>query len=80
MIDIDVTFESLSEWLEWVSANPFAFDISNASEVAERIKARGFLHPLTKRFVPSEGIHWSEGAIREGLVADGINSRQRAVI
>ncbi len=80
MVNIHLDFENISQWLEWSSSYHQVFDLNEGVKIAGRVHAKGFRHSLTGEFVSSDQIEWSNGVIREGLVVNGINSRQRAVI
>jgi SAM-dependent methyltransferase len=77
---IDKTFSSLTQWKEWAANTPGLFVAAEADAIAARILARGFIEPLTNRIIgPGEIVH-SGRNWREGLQANGLNSRMRAVL
>lgn len=77
---LDVTFRSFGEWQTWLAENKFAGDASHARAIGQRVLANGFVEPLTNRKVLSHEIEGSIENLRENLVFDGVNSRQRAVM
>ena len=80
MTEIDQTISSLAEWENWVVTNPGVKDAAAAAEIGKRILRTGFTEPLTGKFVQSNEITHSGLNWREGLMANGLNSRIRAVI
>jgi SAM-dependent methyltransferase len=80
VVEIDVTLHSLAEWEAWSADMPDVYDAEAAAAVAERILANGFLEPLTNRAVTPAEIYAPDRNWREGLIANGLNSRTRAVV
>ena len=76
-LHIDERFRSLAEWKAWVAEHPFVYDAGYAADLAGRVTRKGIEDPLTGSFsrVDAGSDNW-----REGLLANGLNSRQRAVL
>lgn len=79
MLFIDEEFGSLDHWLQYAARNPAVFDGGIADEICDRILQRGLTEPDTGRRVEPWEISSSSGNWREELVANGLNSRLRAV-
>jgi SAM-dependent methyltransferase len=80
MTEIDESFHSLDAWSAWSSANRSVYDASVGAAIAIRIKQAGFTEPMTRRIVTPDQIHAPDRNWREGLLANGLNSRMRAVL
>ena len=80
MIEVDQAFDTFEAWSLWVSHNPDVYDGAVAAEAAGRIVRTGFIEPLTRRQVLPSQIYAPDMNWREGLVANGLNSRMRAVL
>lgn len=80
MIELDESFGSLEDWLTWAVAHPSVFDSRHATACAERIIASGFIEPMVSRRVTPAEIDGTLENWREGIVANGLNSRLRAVL
>ena len=80
VIEVDQVFDTFDAWSSWVSHNPDVYDGAVAAEAAGRIVRTGFIEPLTRRQVLPGQIHAPDSNWREGLVANGLNSRMRAVL
>lgn len=80
MVEIDQTFLSFEQWQAWTTLNPSVFDLGAVNEIGRRILAAGFIEPLTERVLSGTDIKQAEENWREGLMAQGLNSRMRAVL
>jgi SAM-dependent methyltransferase len=80
MVEIDESFDSLDSWLAWSNRNPAVYSAEAASAVARRILSAGFQEPLTGRIVAPGQINAPDTNWREGLAANGLISRHRAVL
>jgi SAM-dependent methyltransferase len=79
-IEIDESFTSLGSWSAWAARNPAVFRPEVASAIGRRILRTGFQEPLTGRTVAPDDITGPETNLREGLLANGLISRNRAVL
>jgi SAM-dependent methyltransferase len=70
----------LQEWLDWAGRNPSVYDAAAAEAVAERILVSGFVEPITGRRVEGRALSRRDRNWREGVVANGLCSRMRAVM
>ncbi len=75
-----VKFESLQQWMEWSAANPHMFDPALLDAVASRIRANGFIEPLTGKHASPRAIKGAGNQLREGFDFKGVKSRERAVL
>jgi SAM-dependent methyltransferase len=79
-VEIDQAFASRDAWKVWAGNNPEVYDDTTGATVAEGIQNEGFVKPLTGRFVSPSEIITPDSNWREGLIANGLNSRMRAVL
>nr|WP_294529112.1 class I SAM-dependent methyltransferase [uncultured Rhodopila sp.] len=79
-VEIDQTFASMTEWSGWVASNPGVYRAGDAAIIARRIVRTGFREPLTGRIVTPREISAPDTNWREGLAANGLISRHRAVL
>lgn len=75
---IDVNFKTCDQWQEFVEANNKLFN-ERIKAAVESIRERGLTDPYAGKFNPSD-IVFGEDNLREALVAQGTNSRNRAVL
>ena len=79
MVEVDETFDSLASWQIWASTHRDVYDGSKADEIGRRVLAHGFVEPLTGAPVPPSALQHTGHDWREGLRANGLNARMRAV-
>lgn len=79
-VEYDKVFNTFAEWQKWAAQNPYVYDAKAAAAVAARILVHGFQEPMTKRLVRPQDISAPDANWREGLIANGLNSRMRAVL
>jgi SAM-dependent methyltransferase len=79
MLEIDEIFASRKEWAGWVTKHPLVFDMREAAKVGERIHAHGFTEPITERWISPTEMAKKTDNWREGIGANGLISRSRAV-
>ncbi len=75
----DAQVSNLVEWRELRRDFPVLFDRDTAHQVCELIKSRGLKDPLGDYILPSD-IKIDSPNYRETIVANGINSRHRALV
>nr|WP_294545564.1 class I SAM-dependent methyltransferase [uncultured Rhodopila sp.] len=80
LVEVNESFGSLEAWSGWAASHPGVYDASEAATTAERILQAGFQEPLTGRVVTPQEISAPDANWREGLAANGLNSRLRAVL
>jgi SAM-dependent methyltransferase len=77
---IDQSFSSFDEWISWATLNPQIHDSNFVNERAKDILTNGVLEPITQRHFPPTQLTVTSNNWREDLVANGVNSRMRAVM
>jgi SAM-dependent methyltransferase len=75
----DARVRDLKEWRELRRDFPVLFDRNTAHQICELIKSRGLQDPLGDYILPGD-IKIDSHNYRETIVANGINSRHRALI
>jgi SAM-dependent methyltransferase len=70
----------MEEWHDYARRNPSVGNPENGADLAKRIMRTGFREPLTGRTVIPAEIVSPDMNWREGLRANGLNSRMRAVL
>lgn len=80
IVEVDEIFTSLNAWLDWSQIHPGVYDAKEAANIADCILRAGFQEPLTGRAVTPHDISAPDTNWREGLAANGLNSRHRAVL
>jgi SAM-dependent methyltransferase len=80
MVEVDESFTSLEAWSDWAKRHPGVYDAGEAAKIGRRILVAGFREPLTGRVVAPHEISAPDANWREGLAANGLNSRHRAVL
>jgi len=80
MLEIDECFNSLEAWSAWALRNPSVYDATASAAIAAQVLQAGFVEPLTRRVVTPDQIYAPNTNWREGLLANGLNSRMRAVL
>jgi SAM-dependent methyltransferase len=75
-----ISFHTLSEWSAWWAENCHVVGTEDfCRTLSDEIMSKGIIEPLTDRsFAGAELIRGTD--LREGLLSDNINSRQRAVL
>lgn len=80
MIEVDEAFTSFAAWQDFVALNPHVYDGAWSAVLGHRIRKAGFIEPMTGRVVLPEAVHCPDENWREGLVANGLPARVRAVL
>jgi len=75
-----IEFESFKHWMAWTRTNPHIFAAEFSNQIAGRIRANGFVEPITGTHVRPNEIEGPIDQLREGLVYNGLNARARAVM
>lgn len=75
----DARVRNLLEWRELRRDYPLLFDRSTSHQICETIRSAGLHDPLGD-FIPPDGIKIDSRNYRETIVANGINSRHRALV
>jgi hypothetical protein len=76
---VDLRFNSLNEWQDWIALNPLFLDKRYHLTCTEKMRSRGIFEPLTGVFHAGGTIQFGSD-LREGILADGLNSRMRATL
>ena len=79
MYEIDLSFSSFFEWSRWFNENQDNAFVPDVADAVRQIRNDGFCEPITKKLFDKYSIADS-GSLREGLLANGLNSRHRAVL
>ncbi len=77
-MEVSVEFRSFGEWMTWLRANAWAIDSKHIANIVADIRRGGLIDPLSGYIAPDK-IDFGGANYREGLIAEGMNSRLRAV-
>jgi SAM-dependent methyltransferase len=76
---VDVSFNSLREWNDWVACNPVFLEKSYHQNCVAKMQSHGIREPLTNTFYAGNTIQFGAD-LREGIFVNGLNSRLRATL
>ncbi len=79
-LEVDEAFDSLESWERWVSDHRSLFEAGYTDRIGQKICREGFIEPLSGRSVEGDRLDAANRNWREGLAANGLNSRLRAVL
>lgn len=77
-MEVSLEFRSFGEWMIWLRDNAWAIDSQHIANIVADIRRGGLIDPLSGYIAP-EKIDFGGANYREGLIAEGLNSRLRAV-
>lgn len=77
-MEVSLDFRSFGEWMTWLRDNAWAIDNQHIANIVADIRRGGLIDPLSG-YVPPDKIDFGGANYREGMVAEGMNSRLRAV-
>ncbi|MFO1102117.1 MAG: class I SAM-dependent methyltransferase [Methylocystis sp.] len=77
-MEVSLEFRSFGEWMAWRRDNAWAIDSQHIANIVADIRRGGLIDPLWG-YIPPDKIDIGGANYREGLIAEGLNSRLRAV-
>ncbi len=77
--ELEIDVRSREEWRGLRQAMPELFDEGTGARLAQHVAAHGLSDPFSGP-IPASRVSISSDNFRESIIADGINSRQRAVL
>ena len=77
-MEVSLEFRSFGEWMAWLRDNAWAIDGKHIANIVGDIRRGGLIDPLWG-YIPPDKIDAGNANYREGLIAERMNSRLRAV-
>ncbi|MCZ7618794.1 MAG: class I SAM-dependent methyltransferase [Myxococcota bacterium] len=78
-MDVEISFDTVTGWLAWRHANPWAADRSYIAELVACARRRGIVSAFLGA-VPPDRIDIADTNFRESFLADGFSPRFRVVL